>query len=115
MAVMSRDFWMGFLLGAAGGFVAALLTAPESGERTRQSLMERSIELKGRAGEIGGQAQRMAGEIGQKAAETIEQERARAAQTLQQEKDRIQGAISEAASKMPWQAGEAGTQPRTTA
>ena len=105
MAVMSRDFWMGLVLGSAAGFVAAMLTAPESGSRTRQSLMERGIELRDRATELGGQAQRTAGEFSQRAAETIGTGTQKAAQTLQQEKGRIQGVVSDVAGKMPWQGG----------
>jgi gas vesicle protein len=49
-------FLVGFLVGALGGAVVALLFAPQSGEETRALIGERSIELRDKAVETSKQA-----------------------------------------------------------
>jgi gas vesicle protein len=56
------DFLAGFLLGAVAGTALALLFAPQSGEQTRQTLRDQSIELKGRAEELSMKAREQAEE-----------------------------------------------------
>lgn len=57
------DFLAGFLLGAMAGTALALLFAPQTGEETRQRLRDQSIELKGRANEMGATAKERAEEV----------------------------------------------------
>lgn len=45
----SKSFLVGFLVGASAGAIAALMWAPQSGERTRTQIREKGIELKGQA------------------------------------------------------------------
>jgi gas vesicle protein len=45
----SKSFLIGFLVGASAGAVAALMWAPQSGEKTRTQIREKGIELKGQA------------------------------------------------------------------
>ncbi len=45
----SQSFLIGFLVGASAGAVAALMWAPQSGERTRTQIREKGLELKGQA------------------------------------------------------------------
>lgn len=44
-------FFTGFIVGLITGSVIALLTAPQSGERTREILGEKSLELREKAAE----------------------------------------------------------------
>lgn len=113
MSATSRDFWAGLVLGAAAGFVAAILTAPEPGEQVRESIRARGIELKHRATELSEEAQRMADEMQRKAAEAVEQEAKRAAQMLEQEKRRVEEAVSGVSSRIPGRGGEAGGEGET--
>ena len=112
--VINRDFWLGLVVGTAAGFAAAILTAPESGARTREGLAARSIELKERATGFGEEAQRRAEEIQHKAAQTFEQEMQRATRVVQHETERIQGIVAEMAKKAPLQA-ETSVSPEQTA
>lgn len=45
------SFLMGFTVGALAGAIVSLLTAPQSGEETRQVLKEKAIELKEKGAE----------------------------------------------------------------
>jgi gas vesicle protein len=62
-------FLVGFLVGALGGAVVALLFAPQSGEETRALIGERSIELRDKAVETSKQAYEQASKY---AEETVE-------------------------------------------
>jgi gas vesicle protein len=44
-------FLSGFIIGLIAGSVVALLTAPQSGEKTRQMIGEKSVELREKAAE----------------------------------------------------------------
>lgn len=44
-------FLFGLVLGGLAGYLAGVLSAPQSGEDTRQELSGRAIELRERAGE----------------------------------------------------------------
>ncbi len=50
-------FVTGMLVGVAVGFGLALFLAPKSGEEMRQDLMQRGIELRDRAGQLGSRVQ----------------------------------------------------------
>ena len=72
----SRDgiglFFIGLLVGALSGAVAALLLAPQSGEDTRMMIKDKSIELR------------------DKAQQTAEQARAKGDEVYRQFKDQVQ-------------------------
>ena len=63
-------FLVGFLVGAVGGAVVALLFAPQSGEETRALIGEKSIELRDRAVETSKQAYTQASKYAEDAVET---------------------------------------------
>jgi len=50
----SGAFVVGFLLGAAGGLIAALVTAPQSGEDTLDRFRERGASLRSQVARVGG-------------------------------------------------------------
>ena len=66
-------FLAGFVVGALAGGVAALLLAPQSGEDTREALLDRGIEIKARAGEIGTQARDTADQLRTQIAEAVQE------------------------------------------
>jgi len=49
-------FFIGLLVGALSGAIAALLVAPQTGEETRAMIKDKSIELRDKAQETAGQA-----------------------------------------------------------
>lgn len=53
-------FVFGLLIGAIAGGIAALALAPQPGRQTRQQLMEKGIELRGRVGKVGDAAEYVA-------------------------------------------------------
>jgi gas vesicle protein len=55
-------FFVGLVAGAVVGGVAAALLAPHSGPETREQIVDRGLELKGRADEVVERAQRVAGD-----------------------------------------------------
>ena len=59
----SGAFFTGFLLGGLVGAAAALLMTPESGEKTRIRLQQRSIELKTKFDDLSGGLQERGGVI----------------------------------------------------
>lgn len=63
------DFLAGFLIGALVGAATALILAPQSGEDTRSLIRDKSIELRGQAGDLTESARHRAGEIGELAKE----------------------------------------------
>ena len=80
----SGDFVAGFFIGALVGAALALIFAPASGEEVRSQLRDKSIELRGRVEELGGEAGKRAEEI-----------RARGQTLLEEQKTRFQEAIEE--------------------
>ncbi|MHB0878504.1 MAG: YtxH domain-containing protein [Anaerolineae bacterium] len=101
MSLMSRDFWMGIVVGAAAGFVAAILTAPEPGEQVREKIQARGIELKDKAMAAGEEAQRkaedlqrQAQDIQRKASQAVGQEVQKVSHTIEQQIERMEGAQS---------------------
>ena len=54
------EFFAGFLFGALVGGIVALLFAPAPGDEFRGQIKERSVELKGKASELGGEAAKKA-------------------------------------------------------
>ena len=55
-------FFIGLVAGAIVGGAAAALLAPRSGPQTREQIVERGLELKGRAEDVVERAQRVASE-----------------------------------------------------
>ena len=55
-------FLLGLIAGAIVGGAAAALLAPRSGPETREQIVERGLELKGRAEDVVERAQRVANE-----------------------------------------------------
>jgi len=47
-------FLCGFLVGGVIGWVLGILSAPQSGKETLDSISEKAIELRGKAGEAAG-------------------------------------------------------------
>lgn len=85
-----KEFLTGFILGAAAGFVAAILTAPESGEELRSDLRSRGIELKEQAAKVTTEAQRTAEELQRKAAQAIEEQKQKVEATAAEAQERLQ-------------------------
>ena len=56
------NFGTGFLVGALVGVIAVMLFAPQSGEKTRDQLKEKALDLKEHAEEMIDQAKEIAGE-----------------------------------------------------
>jgi gas vesicle protein len=59
----SGAFLTGFIIGGLVGAAAALLWTPQSGEKTRLQLQERSIELKTQIGDATAEARGQAGKF----------------------------------------------------
>lgn len=55
-------FFAGLIVGAIVGGAAAALLAPQSGPETREQVVERGLELKGRAEDVVQRAQQVANE-----------------------------------------------------
>jgi gas vesicle protein len=55
--------FVGFLLGALSGAVAALLLAPQSGEETRTMIKDKSVELRDKAQQTAEQARARTDEV----------------------------------------------------
>jgi gas vesicle protein len=56
-------FFVGLLVGALSGAIAALLLAPQSGAETRTMIKDKSIELRDKAQETAGQAKAKTDEV----------------------------------------------------
>lgn len=56
-------FFIGLLVGALSGAIAALLLAPQSGEETRTMIKDKSIELRDKAQETADQAKAKTDEL----------------------------------------------------
>jgi gas vesicle protein len=89
------SFLAGFVIGGLIGAAVALLTAPQSGEQTRQMIADKSIELRDRAAETASDYQAKAGEF---ASQT--------SQAYQEQVQRIQAAV-DAGKKKPGSGKEA--------
>lgn len=77
-------FFVGFLLGGVVGAATALLMTPRSGDETRDTLVERGIELKGKAEEVANKAMGEADDLLSKGKTVFDSH-----------KSRIQGAVEE--------------------
>lgn len=89
------EFLTGFLLGGVVGAAAALLLAPASGEEVRETLRERGIELRARAGELTEEAQKRATELAEEARTRAAEAQERAHLAVGEQRTRLQGAIEE--------------------
>jgi len=56
-------FFVGLLVGALSGAIAALLLAPQTGEETRTMIKDKSIELRDKAQQTAGQAKARTDEV----------------------------------------------------
>jgi len=68
------SFLAGFVIGGLIGAAVALLTAPQSGEQTRQLIADKSIELRDRAAETASDYQAKAGEFASQTAHAYEEQ-----------------------------------------
>jgi len=82
------DFVTGILVGGAVGYVAALLSAPRSGDETRQMLNERSRDVRDRAMET---VQTTVG----KTEKLVSGSRERLGTTLDDTRNRMEGTVSD--------------------
>jgi gas vesicle protein len=57
------SFFLGFLVGGVAGAVVVLLKTPQSGERTRMQIQQKSIELKSQAGDLAREVQERGKEV----------------------------------------------------
>ncbi len=80
-------FVSGFLLGGLVGAAAALLLTPRSGDETRDSLMERGIELKIKAEEVAGKAMEEADDLVSKGKVVFEDQKARIQEAVEEGKE----------------------------
>ncbi len=74
-------FFVGLLVGALSGAIAALLLAPQTGEETRTMIKDKSIELR------------------DKAQQTAEQARAKTDEYVRQIKDQVQSVRGDGAKQ----------------
>ena len=56
-------FVAGFLVGGLAGAASALLMTPQPGQETRSQVQEKSVELKGRLGDLTAQARDQASKV----------------------------------------------------
>jgi gas vesicle protein len=68
-----RAFFVGLVAGAIVGGIAAALLAPRSGPETREQIVERGLELKGRADDVVERAQRVASDTVAKVQSTAQE------------------------------------------
>lgn len=79
-------FVPGFLLGGLVGAAAALLLTPRSGEEARDTLMDRGIELKGKAGEVASKARDEADDLLSRGKVLFDDQRARLREAVEEGK-----------------------------
>ncbi len=84
---------LGTLIGAAVGFAAGILLAPAKGAETRDSLMDKSEDLKDSLGKVARQAMDSLNELKETAERTIRGESAKVASTTKREKDKLEADI----------------------
>lgn len=80
-------FVPGFILGGLVGAAAALLLTPRSGEEARESLMDRGIVLKEKAGEVATKAMEEADELMARGKTVIEDQRVRFREAVEEGKE----------------------------
>ena len=67
----SYAFFAGVFFGTLAGYLIGILSAPRSGEETRQDLSDKAIELRERAGETAGRLRQEISLGRQNVAETV--------------------------------------------
>ncbi len=77
-------FFAGFLLGGVVGAAAALLITPRSGDETRDTLMERGIELKVKAEEVAAKAREEADDLLSKGKGVFDSQRSRIQEAVEE-------------------------------
>ena len=84
---------LGTLVGAAVGFAAGILLAPAKGSETRDTLLDKSDDLKDSLGKVARQAIDSLNELKETAERTIKGEHAKVSSTAKREKDKIEADI----------------------
>ena len=92
-------FMAGFLLGGLVGAAVALLLTPRSGEETRDTLRDKSIELRVRAGEVAARARSEADELLARGKATFDEQKARVQEAIEEGKDAAAAKKAELLSK----------------
>ena len=80
------EFLAGLLIGGLVGAAAALLLAPQPGERIREELREKGIELKERVMELSEEARKMAEELQTESRTIVEEQKVRVGEAIQEGK-----------------------------
>lgn len=80
-------FFAGFIVGGAIGAVLGLIFAPRSGEETREMLMEKTDELRGRAEELSALAKASADELLELGKTVVDDQRTKVEQAIQASKE----------------------------
>ncbi|HEX2988870.1 MAG TPA: YtxH domain-containing protein [Chloroflexota bacterium] len=80
-------FFVGFLLGGVVGAAAALLITPRSGDETRDTIMERGIELKVKAEEVAARAMDEADDLFTKGRTVLDSQRYRIQEAVEEGKE----------------------------
>ncbi|MGE5618134.1 MAG: YtxH domain-containing protein [Sphingomonadaceae bacterium] len=83
----SGGFVSGFLLGGLVGAAVALLLTPQRGEETRDTLMDKGIELKVKAEEVAARAREEADELITLGKSVIEGQKARILEAVEEGKE----------------------------
>ena len=88
-------FLAGFIVGGLVGAATALILAPQSGERTRTQIREKSIELRDRAEDLAEDARLRADEAAEEARRRADDLQQRGRQVYQEQRTRLTSAVEE--------------------
>jgi len=88
-------FLAGFIVGGLVGAATALILAPQSGERTRTQIREKSIELRDRAEDLAEDARLRADEAAEEARRRADELQQRGRQVYQEQRTRLTSAVEE--------------------
>jgi len=88
-------FLAGFIVGGLVGAATALILAPQSGERTRTQIREKSIELRDRAEDLAEDARLRADEAAEEARKRADELQQRGRQVYQEQRTRLTSAVEE--------------------
>jgi gas vesicle protein len=80
------EFLAGLLIGGLVGAAAALLLAPQPGDRTREELREKGIELKERVIELSEEARKVAEDLQTESRSIVDEQKSRLGEAIQEGK-----------------------------